>query len=253
MSFIALGVTGTVTAATAIAGASALAGAGMGAASMINASKQQKKAQNALEAQAKNSPLYKPDKSIDTYYQEAMNRYKENPYQSQAYLISKQEADRRLMAGITGLQDRRSAIGGISKLDLMRTDAQNQAIRNAEMMKGQNLSRLGQATQLKSGDYQRQFDINKMTPYNRQLQLEQMKAQAAGERYNAGMQMVGQGVSNIGSLAGAGAFKGVGGGANTNAVNTDLGFGGTIGSPSGKFTDSPKIDYSLYWKPTKTF
>ena len=59
MSFIALGVTGTVTAATAIAGASALAGAGMGAASMINASKQQKKAQNALEAQAKNSPLYK--------------------------------------------------------------------------------------------------------------------------------------------------------------------------------------------------
>jgi hypothetical protein len=33
-----------------------------------------------------------------------------------------------------------------------------------------------------------------------------MKAQAAGERYNTGMQMVGQGVSAIGSLAASGAF-----------------------------------------------
>ena len=37
MSFIALGVTGTVTAATAIAGGAALAGVGMGTAQMINA------------------------------------------------------------------------------------------------------------------------------------------------------------------------------------------------------------------------
>jgi hypothetical protein len=50
-----------------------------------------------------------------------------------------------------------------------------------------------------------------MTPYNRQLQLEQMKASAAGERYNAGMQMVGQGVNAVGSLAASGAFKGIGG------------------------------------------
>jgi hypothetical protein len=48
MSFIALGVTGTVSAATAIAGASALAGAGMGAASMIGGRKQQKKAQEEI-------------------------------------------------------------------------------------------------------------------------------------------------------------------------------------------------------------
>ena len=253
MSFIALGVTGTVTAATAIAGASALAGAGMGAASMIGASKQQKRAQNALEAQAKNSPLYKPDKSIDTYYQEAMNRYKENPYQSQQYQVGAQNIQRATAQGIGALQDRRSAIGGIGRLQANQMGAMQNLGAQAEASRQQRLGQFGQATQLKSGDYQRQFDINQMTPYNRKLQLEQMKAQAAGERYNAGMQMVGQGVSNIGSLAGAGAFKGVGGGANTTAVNTDLGFGGTIGSPYGKFTDSPKIDYSKYWKPTKTF
>lgn len=253
MSFIALGITGTVSAATAIAGASALAGAGMGAASMIGANKQQKKAQNALEAQAKNSPLYKPDKSIDTYYQEAMNRYKENPYQSQQYQLGAMNAQRATAQGINALQDRRSAIGGIGRLQANQMSAMQNLGAQAEASRQQRLGQFGQATQLKSGDYQRQFDINKMTPYNRQLQLEQMKAQAAGERYNAGMQMVGQGVSSIGSLAGAGAFKGVGGGANTTSVNTDLGFGGTIGSPYGKFTDSPKIDYSKYWKPTKTF
>jgi hypothetical protein len=42
-----------------------------------------------------------------------------------------------------------------------------------------------------------------MTPYNRKLQLEQMKGAAAGERLNAGMQMIGQGLSTAGTVAGA--------------------------------------------------
>jgi hypothetical protein len=46
-----------------------------------------------------------------------------------------------------------------------------------------------------------------MTPYNRQLQLEQMKAQAAGERYNAGMQMIGSGLSNAASYGVASAYN----------------------------------------------
>jgi len=211
MAFIALGITGTVTAATAIAGASALAGVGMGAANMISSSKQQSNAQKRLDEQAKNSPLYKPDKSIDTYYQEAMNRYKENPYQSQQYQVGQQNIQRATAQGISSLQDRRSAIGGIGRLQANQMASMQNLGAQAEASRQQRLGQFGQATQLKSADYQRQFDINQMTPYNRKLQLEQMKAQAAGERYNAGMQMVGQGVSSIGSLAGAGAFKGVGG------------------------------------------
>jgi hypothetical protein len=253
MSFIALGVTGTVTAATAIAGASALAGAGLGAASMISGNKQQRRAQEALERQAQNSPLYKPDKSIDAYYQEAMNRYRENPYQSQQYQVGQRNIQRATAQGVSALQDRRSAIGGIGRLQANQMGAMQNLGAQAEASRQQRLGQFGQATQLKSSDYQRQFDINEMTPYNRQLQLEQMKAQAAGERYNTGMQMLGQGVSAIGTIAGSGGFKGVGGTTKTNAVNTDLGFGNTTGSPYGKFTDSPKIDYSKYWKPTKTF
>jgi hypothetical protein len=240
MSFLAIGVT------------SAAISTGLGVYTTVKGQQAQSKAQKALEEQARNSPLYKPDKSIDTYYQEAMNRYKENPYQSQQYQVGQQNIQRATTQGISALQDRRSAIGGIGRLQANQMGAMQNLGAQAEASRQQRLGQFGQATQLKSGDYQRQFDINQMTPYNRQLQLEQMKAAAAGERYNAGMQMMGQGVSSIGSLAGAGAFKG-GGKVNTSTVNTDLGFGGTTGSPYGKFTDSysPKIDYSKYWKPTK--
>jgi hypothetical protein len=192
MSFIAIGVT------------TAAVGVGLGATQMITSNNQQKRAQRSLEEQARNSPLYKPDKSIDTYYQEAMNRYKENPYQSQQYQVGQQNIQRATAQGIGALQDRRSAIGGISRLEANQMNAMRNLGAQSEASRAQRFGAVGSATQLKSADYQRQFDINQMTPYNRQLQLEQMKAQAAGERYNAGMQMVGQGLSSAGSIAAAG-------------------------------------------------
>ena len=247
MAFIALGVTGTVTAATAIAGASAIATVGMGAANMISAKNQQEDAQAALEKQARNSPIYKPDKSIDEYYREAMNRYKENPYQSQQYQVGRQNIERATATGISALQDRRSAIGGISRLALGRMDAMRNLGAQSEASRQQRFSQVGGATQLKSGATQTAFDVNALTPYNRQLQLEQMKGAAAGERYNAGMQMLGQGIGAFGSLAASGAF-------NKNPEVPPVGntsFDRTIGSPYGEFDKaySPKIDYSKYWKP----
>ena len=56
-----------------------------------------------------------------------------------------------------------------------------------------------------------------MTPYNRMLQLKQYRAQAAADQYNAGMQSIASGASNI---ATAGVMKGgfgKGGGLKTNA------------------------------------
>jgi hypothetical protein len=237
MSFLAIGVT------------SAAISTGLGVYTTVKGQQAQSKAQKALEEQARNSPLYKPDKSIDTYYQEAMNRYKENPYQSQQYQIGTMNAQRATAQGIGALQDRRSAIGGIGRLQANQMGAMQNLGAQAEASRQQRLGQFGQAVQLKSGESQREFDINKMTPYNRQLQLEQMKAAAAGERYNAGMQMIGQGLSSAGSIAAAG-YKG-GGTPTTTAVNTDLGFKGTIGSNYGNF--KPTVNYSKYWKPTKTF
>lgn len=163
--------------------------------------------ENQLNAFAKQNPLAQESPSISNYYQNALNRYQENPYNSAPYLISRQEADRRLMSSIGALQDRKSAIGGISKLDLMRTDAQNQAIRNAEAMKGQQFSQLGQATQMQNAQDRYLFDVNKLTPYNRMFGLKQYGAEAANQRYNAGLQMMGSALGNAAQIGAMSAYN----------------------------------------------
>jgi hypothetical protein len=195
MSFAALGVAGTI---AAVGTAGSLA---MGGVQMANANRQQKRAQAELERQAANSPLRKESKSLNDYYQQALNRYQESPYQSAAYQQAMQNARRTTASGLSALQDRRSAIGGISRLGGIERGASQGAVAQAEQMKAQRFSELGRATQMKKANEDELFDINVMTPYQRKLQLEQMKGAAAGERYNAGMQMVGQGLSNALSYA----------------------------------------------------
>jgi uncharacterized protein YecT (DUF1311 family) len=175
---------------------SAALSAGIGAFTSINAAKQQKRSQAELERQAQNSPLRKESKSLNDYYQQALNRFKESPYQSAAYQQAMQNARRTTASGLGALQDRRSAIGGISRLGGLESGASQRAVALGEQMQAQRFNELGRATQMKKRDEDELFDINVMTPYQRKLQLEQMKGAAAGERYNAGMQMVGQGLSN---------------------------------------------------------
>jgi uncharacterized protein YecT (DUF1311 family) len=197
---MAFAIAGLSTAAT-IALAGTAASVGMGAYTAISANKAQKRAQSELERQAQNNPLRKESKALNDYYQEALNRYNENPYQSAAYQQAMRNADRTTAAGISALQDRKGAIGGVTKLSRLKGEALNNAILGGEYARSQKFNQLGQATQMKKRDEDELFDINVMTPYQRKLQLEQMKGAAAGERYNAGMQMVGQGLSNALSYA----------------------------------------------------
>ena len=169
-----------------------------------------KKKERELNEFAKQSPLYQGSKSISDYYQQALNRYNENPYQSQQYQLGSMNAQRATTQGIGALQDRRSAIGGIGRLAL----GQNVAMQNlgvqAESQRNARFGQLGQAAQAKASEDYKMFDINQMTPYNRQLQLKQMAAQAANDRANAGMQMVGSALSGItqaGIMAEAGGGK----------------------------------------------
>jgi hypothetical protein len=167
-------------------------------------------AERNLEKFAKQNPLAKRSKSLDDYYQRSLNEVNQNPYQTSQYLISKQEADRRLAAGIGAMQGRGGALNAISKLDLMRTDSQNQAIRNAEAFRGQNLNRLGQATQMQIGQDRYLYDVNKATPFNTMLGIKQLKSAAANERYNSGINMIGSAAGNyaMGQMyAGANAVK----------------------------------------------
>jgi hypothetical protein len=116
-------------------------------------------------------------------FRSALNRFQENPYQSQQYQLGAMNAQRATAQGIGALQDRRSAIGGIGRLALGQNAAMQNLGAQAEAQRNARFSQLGGATQMKNADLMQQFDINKMTPYNRQFGLKQMKSQAANEEY----------------------------------------------------------------------
>lgn len=205
MAFAAIGTfLGASAATAALTGAVAVgttASIGMGAANAISGNKKQKSAQRNLDALAKNSPLYKADKSIDDYYRQSLNRFNENAFQSQQYQMGAMNARRATAQGLGALNDRRAGIGGATKLAAVQNAAMQNLGVQAETQKNQRFNQFGNATQMKSADYQRQFDYNKMTPYNRQLQLEQMKGAAGGEQANAGYQQIGQSFNNAAAFA----------------------------------------------------
>jgi hypothetical protein len=206
--------------AFAIAGSTALAigavAAGVGAATAggmaIGSNARRKSRERELDKYAQQSPLYNANKSIDDYYQQAMNRYSENPYQSQQYQLGAMNAQRATAQGLGALQDRRSAIGGISKLALGQNAAMQNLGAQAEAQKSSRFNQLGNATQMQTDEAYKEFDINKMTPYNRILGLKQMKAQAANEEYARDVANVQSNLSNAASIgvqaSGAGGKKG---------------------------------------------
>ncbi|NBQ17818.1 hypothetical protein EBU24_05880 [bacterium] len=219
----------------------ALAQAGIGA--IQAATSGAGKAQKDFENFAKKRPVAEESKSLNDYYQRSLSEVNQNPYQSAQYLISKQEADRRLASGIGAMQGRGGALNAISKLDLMRTDAQNQAIRNAENLRGQNLNRLGQATQMKTAQDRYLYDVNQATPFNTMLGIKQMKLAAANERLNAGLSMIGGAASNymLGSIYGSGA----GAAKKTISATPSTLTSNIPGSPYGKFSSLSSLGTNL--------
>lgn len=180
-----------------------------------------KKRENELNDFAKRSPLYTPNKSIQDYYQQALNRYSENPYQSQQYQIGAKNIQRATAQGLGAMQDRRGGIGGASRLAEAQMSGMQNLGANAEAQRNARFGQFGQASQAKAGEDYRAFDINQMTPYNRQLQLKQMAAQAANSRFNAGLSMAGQGLS---SLTQVGIADKAYSGDNTNTSSKKTGF-----------------------------
>lgn len=197
--------------------------------------------ENELNAFAKQSPLAKESKSLNDYYQEALNRYQENPYQSQAYQVGAMNAQRATAQGIGALQDRRSAIGGIGRL----AAGQNMAMQNlgvqAENYKQQQFNRLGQASQAKTAQDRYLFDVNQMTPYNRQLQLKQYASQAANDRYNAGVQMVGGALGNAAQIGAMSAYNKPVNTPVTPPVSSESTFNSWMSNPSLKPTINPSF------------
>jgi len=161
------------------------------------------KAQKQLEGLQ--TPTYGGSKPLSSYYNTALQRYNVNPYQSQQYQYSNQQADRSQAAGIGSLQDRRSAVGGISRLAALRNDAGLRSGIAAENEQNQRFGQLGAAAGMKTQDELRQFQYNQVAPYEKKYNLLAMKAGGANQMANAGFQNIFGGLSSA-SMIGTDAY-----------------------------------------------
>ena len=172
----------------------------LGAYNASQARKQANEYQAKMEQMAKSSPLQTQSPELANYYQQALNRYNENPFTTPYYLESIKQANRGAANAIGAMQSRGAAIGTIGRINQGLIDNSNRAIGSAVQNKNQQFSQLGSATQMKKSERDQMFDINQMTPYNRMLQLQQLKTQAANDRTNAALSMAAQGGSNLAQL-----------------------------------------------------
>ena len=170
---------------------------GIGALQSLIGGNKQKKAQEALENLQ--TPTYNANSSILDYYNKALQRYNTNPYQSQQYQYGIQEGNRNQAAGVNALQGRNSAVGGISRLIALSNNNALQTGISAENEQNQRFGQLGGATQMKSADDQYGFQINKLMPYQKQLDLLTAKAGGGGQVLNAGLSNIFGGLSGAAS------------------------------------------------------
>jgi hypothetical protein len=165
------------------------------------------KAQSRLEKLAANSPIYKPDKSIHDYYQQALNRYNENPFQSAGYAESLKQANRTAANILKAGQSRGAAIGMAPKIDQLIQDQKDRAIANAIQNKNTQFSQLGGATNMQGNQTAKAFDINQLTPYKTRMGLNEMEMSAANEQAGAGYQNAVAGIGNIAAIGAKGLYK----------------------------------------------
>lgn len=146
---------------------------------------------------------YKPNAGILDYYNKALSRYSSNPYTSAAYTNQSNQINRNLATQISAGQDRRAGLMGTAMAVQQANDAEAKNAVNAEAIQGKNLSQLGTATNLKSNEDRRKFDMK----YN----ILAMKAGNSASTENQGYKNIFGGLSNISTLlSGTGAAGGSG-------------------------------------------
>jgi hypothetical protein len=191
----------------------------MGLAQTILGGSAAHKAQKQMEGMVNN---YQPNQSIMDYYSKALNRYNVNPYNSNLYQMQSNNIQRGTASGINALQDRRSALAGVSSLVQGQNDGLLKAAAAAEGQQGQALNQLGQATGMKAQEDSKKFDMK----YN----LLAMKAGGNNQTMNAGIQNMFGGMGGLANMGSAGLLGGSSGGGGRSQSMTQIG-SNSDGSP----------------------
>jgi hypothetical protein len=178
-----------------------------------------RKAKNEVDAQVKNSPIYKQNQSILDYYDTSLARYGVDPTSSAMYKRQMQNVGRGTATGINALQDRRSGQAGISSLVRNANDASLNAEVAAENERSNRFGVLGQATGMKAAEDREAFQQNQVRPWELRTNLALSKLKGAQDRKNASMQNMFNGLQTIGA-----AFDTTGGG-RRNKISTGSSLG----------------------------
>ncbi len=159
------------------------------------------KARKALAGQK--TPTYAPDKSIMDYYNQAANRYNVSPYNSQLYQYNKANASGALANGIGALQDRRSALAGVSGLTQNYQGNLAKGALAAENQKTGEFQTLGRATGMQSGDNRYAYGQNQLLPYNANRSLFNAEASGGNAEFNSGLSNINSGLQSVGKIMAA--------------------------------------------------
>lgn len=168
------------------AGAQTLVGLGQSIFGGIKAKKTQRELERMVDQ-------YQPNQSIMDYYGKALQKYNANPYMSQSYQNQQNQIQRNLATGMNSAQTRRGGLASLGTLVQGANDASAQAGAMAEQQQNADLAQLGQATGMKAQEDKYKFE-NK---YN----LLAMKAGAANQTANAGMQNMFGGLGSFVDMA----------------------------------------------------
>lgn len=160
------------------------------------------KAQRNLDEQINKSPKYQGSKPINDYYNEALNRYNVNPYQSAQYQLSKQNAERGTATGLAALQGRGSALAGVNKLVGLQDDNLLKAGVVATNEQNNRFNQLGNAVGMQNSDDRFKFQNNELNPYSNKLNALGQKSSAANARFDAGLSNIYGSLTNGATILG---------------------------------------------------
>lgn len=173
--------------------------AGAGLVQSIFGGRAAKRNEKRLDKHISQTPTYEPNKSVLDFYNMALQRYGVSPTDSAMYKQQSKDINQNVASGIAGLQDRRSALGGVSSIVRAANDAKLNANVAAEQQRNQRFNELGQATGMKSAEEQLAFKQNKMLPFELKYNILSQKAGAANQTLNAGLTNIFGGLQNWGN------------------------------------------------------
>lgn len=168
-------------------------------------------------------PMYRPNRSILDFYDEALRKYKTSPTDSAEYKMDKQNIMQGTTQGLSSLNKLRS--GDVSNIIQNQNNSLLKAAVKAEQNKRNQAGIVLNAAGQQAAELDRQYQYNQIWPFQKKYNLLALKAANSAKAENAYTQGAFNSISS--AAGGMGGGSGGGGGTGMGALGGLMGgFGG---------------------------